>query len=729
MARLKVCVLELLLSALVLMYEYSFFPEGISTLSAFHPIYYLFFLPFLRTWCCDVNILGKGCSPDLEYLALNCRPFYAPREFSSMVLVAVYIPPQASVKAAIGELACKISEWEKGSPEAFVIVMGDFNKGKLNLDLPKFTQHINCFTRENNTLDHCYTVLKGAYRAVRRAAVGFSDHCLIHLIPAYRQRLKTSKPTVYTKKTWSEEAKLQLQACFECTDWEVFQETCSGLDEWVDAVSSYIRFCEDTFIPSKSVHFRGNNKPWFTNKVRLIRKRKEEAYKAGDITEFKKLRNSLSKEIKLAKHEYAKILEERFSSKDTRSAWRGLREVTIYKSHPTIVNPSRSLAAELNEFYCRFEASSTHSGYSSLSSSVCSYKDHSLCNTQVVISEAEVIRILKGLKVKKAPGPDGVSPMCLKVCATQLAPILTNIYNVSLKECVVPQCWKNSTIIPVPKKVGSSELNDYRPVALTSVAMKVFERIMMSHLIKFTQKLWDPLQFAYKENRSANDTVNLALKYILDHTDERHSYVRILFMDFSSAFNTIDPNLLHKKMVALGVPLNLCLWIYNFLTARIQSVKVGPFTSDALVTNIGAPQGCVLSPLLFSLYTNDCISSADSVKILKFADDMTLIGLIRGNAEDLYRSEVERICDWCKANNLVLNTKKTAEMVVDFRKDQHEILPIYIHDEVVLRVTETKFLGVIISHDLKWGKNVDAVIRKAQQRMFFLRQLKRYGSQ
>ncbi|XP_073398226.1 la-related protein 1-like [Dendrobates tinctorius] len=109
-------------------------------------------------------------------------------------------------------------------------------------------------------------------------------------------------------------------------------------------------------------------------------------------------------------------------------------------------------------------ASSTHSGYSSLSSSVCSYKDHSLCNTQVVISEAEVIRILKGLKVKKAPGPDGVSPMCLKVCATQLAPILTNIYNVSLKECVVPQCWKNSTIIPVPKKVGSSELNDYRPV-------------------------------------------------------------------------------------------------------------------------------------------------------------------------------------------------------------------------------------------------------------------------
>ncbi len=107
--------------------------------------------------------------------------------------------------------------------------------------------------------------------------------------------------------------------------------------------------------------------------------------------------------------------------------------------------------------------------------------------------------------------------------------------------------------------------------------------------------------------------------------------VRILFVDFSSAFSSIIPNLLLPKLTQLSVPTSICQWINSFLVIHINTRTI----------STGAPQGCVLSPLLFSLYTNDCTSKDPSVKLLKFADDTTLIGLIQDGDESAYRLEVK----------------------------------------------------------------------------------------
>src|SRR4029434_3167308 len=87
----------------------------------------------------------------------------------------------------------------------------------------------------------------------------------------------------------------------------------------------------------------------------------------------------------------------------------------------------------------------------------------------LTVCEEDVCQLFQKQKIRKAPGPDGVSPSCLKVCADQLAPIFTRIFNRSLELCEVPSCFKRSTIIPVPKKPSITGLNDYRPVSLTSV--------------------------------------------------------------------------------------------------------------------------------------------------------------------------------------------------------------------------------------------------------------------
>ncbi len=312
----------------------------------------------------------------------------------------------------------------------------------------------------------------------------------------------------------------------------------------------------------------------------------------------------------------------------------------------------------MNEFYCRFEKTPFTPPATPLSPT-----------PTLQIREDDVCQVFIKNKRRKARGPDGVSPACLKSCADQLAPIFTQIFNRSLELCEVPSCFKRSTIIPVPKKPKITGLNDYRPVALTSVVMKSFERLVLAYLKASTGLLLDPLQFAYRANRSVDDAVNMGLHFILQHLDRPGTYVRILFVDFSSAFNTFIPDTLQNKLTQLSVPSSVCQWINSFLTDRQQLVRLGKFSSSTRTTSTGAPQGCVLSPLLFSLYTNECTSKDPSVKLLKFADDTTLIGLIQDGDESAYRQEVKELAVWCGLNNLELNTLKTVEMIVDFRRN------------------------------------------------------------
>ncbi len=187
----------------------------------------------------------------------------------------------------------------------------------------------------------------------------------------------------------------------------------------------------------------------------------------------------------------------------------------------------------------------------------------------------------------------------------------------------------------------------------------------------------------------------------------------MLFVDYSSAFNTIVLATLVEKLQTLGLNRSLCSWILDFLTGRSQVVRMGNNTSSPLILNTGAPQGCVLSPLLYSLYTHS------SNVIVKFADDTTVIGLITDNDETAYREEVSTLTKWCQENH--------QELVVDFRRQSREHTPISIDKTPVERVNSFKFLGVHITEDLTWSAHTDAVLKKAHQRLFFLRRLRKFG--
>jgi hypothetical protein len=120
----------------------------------------------------------------------------------------------------------------------------------------------------------------------------------------------------------------------------------------------------------------------------------------------------------------------------------------------------------------------------------------------VTLSVADVSKTFKQVNIHKAAGPDVLPGCVLRTCADQLASVFTDIFNMSLTEPVIPTCFKQTTIVPVPKKEKVTCLNDYRAIALTSVAMKCFERLVMVHINTSIPETLDPLQFAYRSTES-----------------------------------------------------------------------------------------------------------------------------------------------------------------------------------------------------------------------------------
>ncbi len=197
--------------------------------------------------------------------------------------------------------------------------------------------------------------------------------------------------------------------------------------------------------------------------------------------------------------------------------WQGLRAICAFGNKSSAeVRADPLLADELNTFYGRFECNGSNAA---LPSSVSGSSRQRSENHVITVTEDEVRRALKRVNVRKAAGPDGITGGVLRSCADQLAGLFTSIFNESLATSVVPTSFKKSIIIPVPKNNKPSCLNDYRPVALTSIVIKVFERLVKSHISFSIPVTLDPLQFAYRPNRSTGD----AISHILHSTPPSHT--------------------------------------------------------------------------------------------------------------------------------------------------------------------------------------------------------------
>ena len=332
------------------------------------------------------------------------------------------------------------------------------------------------------------------------------------------------------------------------------------------------------------------------------------------------------------------------------------------------------------------------------------------------LTEEDISASVRQIANGSSPGPDCVPAIFLKNCEEQLRIPIAKLWRKSLETGVIPKVMKRGVITPIYKGGDRYEAKNYRPVALTSHIVKVFERIITSKLTSYLEGegLMNREQHGFRRYRSCASQLIQHHQDILEALGEGHSFDTV-YLDFSKAFDKVDHGILLRKLHALGVGGYILRWVHSFLSNREQAVAVEGCISAYGTVKSGVPQGSVLGPLLFLVHISDINATTSHTTVRSFADD-TRVGSVISKSEDItnMQLDLENIYHWAITNNMEFNETKFEHMLYgnsllqarNYRApDGSEILkPLNVRD-----------LGVIMSTTIKFDEQLVAMVKKARQ--------------
>ena len=300
-----------------------------------------------------------------------------------------------------------------------------------------------------------------------------------------------------------------------------------------------------------------------------------------------------------------------------------------------------------------------------------------------------------------------------------------------------PDLLKIAKVVPIYKSKDKKDLTNYRPISLLPIFSKIFEKVVHKRLYKFLEK-YDILygsQYGFREGHSTLNAVTEFVSDVLKGFNDRKMTLSV-FLDLSKAFDTIDHDILLHKLNYYGIRGLALEWFKSYLYQRKQFVQYKNFDSETLQIECGVPQGSVLGPLLFIIYTNDLPKSVNFSKTILFADDTTIYStgsdknvLFRQIKEDL-----TSLIDWFRANKLSLNISKTNYVVFHPKriKINDNIFsndpPLKFGNEVIERKTFVKFLGLLLDENLDWSKQCTHILAKLSSSLYMMNMAKNFLS-
>ena len=329
----------------------------------------------------------------------------------------------------------------------------------------------------------------------------------------------------------------------------------------------------------------------------------------------------------------------------------------------------------------------------------------------IKFNDNELAEAMGELSANSAPGPDGFPSILLKKCRFALAPPLSAIWQQSLEDGEIPAICKSATVTPIHKGKSRAVPKNYRPVALTSHLIKVFEKVVRKHIVAYMDEnnLFNQSQHGFRGGRSCLSQLLTHFDRITSELEKGHG-VDIIYLDFAKAFDKVDHGITLQKLRQLGIRGRLGRWLMCFLTDRVQRVVVQGKRSAPQPVISGVPQGSVLGPLLFLVLIGDIDRDVAHSFVSSFADD-TRVGKGIASADDIHhlQTDLKAIYRWSVDNNMTFNSDKFELLRYKGKssRDLQSTSPYTSDNQSIIEEKEhVRDLGVTLSNDATFTQHI-----------------------
>ena len=554
-----------------------------------------------------------------------------------------------------------------------------------------------------------------------------SDHLTIHfeiVKPRYKKKNVKRRVFSYKKANWT-----HVNRDLNALQWNrILSSTC--MEENLSSFKSNIDIVLRRHIPM--VTLKGKiQPPWFDSEMNELKSQKEMLRKRAKSINASPADENAFQNFAIHYKEMALLKKKEFITKVdpcedantviNKKFWSHVKNCSNSSRIPDSVYYNgryRSLPADKSELYNSFFCAqfTDHSQYN-IDITLGAPFTHNR-NFELYFDPFTVEKLLKNVKPSKAAGPDGIDGHILKNCSYSLSYPLAILFSKCYNSSQIPQDWRNANVVPIHKKGDKANVENYRPISLTSLVMKLFEKCIREKVMELCQDKITEFQHGFLPNKSCTSQM-LAFTCDLSVNLNNGLQTDIIYFDFAKAFDSVSHDIILEKLKhQYGVDGKLLSFILNYLKDRKQRVVIdGQFSTWQPVLS-GVPQGSVLGPTLFVLFINDIVNVlSDDTKVLLYADDMKIWRKV-DSAEDqtILQNDINRLYRWSVSNKMNFHPSKCKVVQSTLR---HNILPsLYRMNNISLQVSEKETdLGVVITPKLLFNEHHRGIINKASQKL------------
>ena len=547
--------------------------------------------------------------------------------------------------------------------------------------------------------------------------------------------------------TWKEQYSESFDAyCRENVHVE-YEKFMSALDNGVEEASnSYVAFIHNAADKMRSKPKKRDSRsqpPWWDTECEQLKQDKYRHLKLfrhtnshDDLNEYIDMKKKFKKLCKTKQLEHneqvLKELNESCNDTNTKSFWQKLKSLTTVRQRATHEIPPRSW---YDYFKTLFNADQTldDNGFAEDTVNAHDIYDCENCaNAQLDddITETEILCALKKLKRGKAPGPDGLSSDFFQHATDVHVRFLLPLFNKIFSTGNYPESWSNAVIFPLHKKGNTRRVDNYRGISLLNIISKLYSSIINERLSRFCEDndLIPEAQAGFRKGYSTIDNIFTLQSLVQKYLTKQGGRFYTLFVDFSKAFDCIDRVKLLFVLLHKGVHGKMFQSLQSMYKSVKAAVKVGNKIGPHKITDYfdcltGVKQGCILSPLLFSMFLSelqlelntcgargiDVLGDPLGIFLLMYADD---IALVSDSVADLQK-KIDCLEQYCAKWGLSVNMGKTKVVVFKnggFLKRSERWF--YAGKQIVVE-SSYSYLGVIFGSTLNWSRCVENLSGKA----------------